>query len=558
MLARRLLLLRIVLLVAFLAFAGKLAYLQLLRGGELRHASVRNQLRWVRSPAPRGVILDRTGAVLATNTPAMAAWLVSGEVARDRWDALLARLVAIGIFPDLQTAAAALAEHRRLPSYLPLRLGSNLTMAQVTRVEEEGAFLPGIYLRAEPVRAYPGGALAVHALGYVREIDAEELAARRTDGYRQGDRIGKSGLEKTFEAALRGQDGREEVEVDARGSVLRSVRQVPPREGQTVVLTLHAVLQRAAESALAGRKGAVVALDPRTGDILALASAPSYDPTSMSGRLSPESWAWLQRSHALVNRGLERYPPGSVFKIVTAAAALETGKAHAGSYFYCPGAYHNIRCWKHAGHGTLGITAAIAQSCNVAFMHMAEDVGIASLAKMARRFGLGERTGLEVLPERRGLVPDAGWAKETGRRWQLGDTLQTGMGQSFLTITPLQGARLIAAIANGGKLVTPRLVQQVGDAVIPTAPPTPIGLQPGTLRGIARGLRAVTHGEGTARGLDPALRIAGKTGTAQNPGPDHAWFAGYAPADAPKIAVVVLVEHGGHGGAAAAPIAEAV
>ncbi|OPZ80190.1 MAG: Stage V sporulation protein D [bacterium ADurb.Bin429] len=278
----------------------------------------------------------------------------------------------------------------------------------------------------------------------------------------------------------------------------------------------------------------------------------------MSGRLSPESWAWLQRSHALVNRGLERYPPGSVFKIVTAAAALETGKADAGSYFYCPGVYHKIHCWKRAGHGTLGLTESIAQSCNVAFMHMAEDVGITSLAKMARRFGLGERTGLEVLPERRGLVPDTAWAKETGRRWQLGDTLQTGMGQSFLTITPLQGARVVAAIANGGKLVTPRLVQQMGNEIIPITPPESIGLKPGTLRVIARGLRAVTHGEGTARSLDPALRIAGKTGTAQNPGADHAWFIGYAPADAPTIAVAVLVEHGGHGGAAAAPIAEAV
>lgn len=550
---------RIILLTAFVLFAGKLAYLQLLRGDELRGASKRNALRWVRSPAPRGLIIDRRGIVLAANTPSQAVWLVSGEVKREEWDTLTQRLVDIGIFPDLPTATATLAEPRAHPSHFPLPLQNNLNIAQVTRVEETLPFLNGIYLRAEPIRAFPRGAMAANTLGYLREIDADELAARSEQGYRLGDHIGKSGLEKTFEDALRGEEGGEELEVDARNRVLRTVQRKLPKAGKTLTLTLDAGLQRVAENALVGHRGAVVALDPNTGDIRVLASVPTFDPNKMSNRLSPESWAWLQRAHALVNRGTERYPPGSVFKIVTAAAALESGATNIGTYFYCDGKYHGIHCWKRAGHGPIGFTEAFAQSCNVSFMHMAEDVGVTRLSRMGHRFGLGARTGLAVLPEKRGLVPDLDWAKANHIRWQLGDTLQVGIGQSYCTITPLQGARLVAAIANGGKLVTPRLVQQVGDEEQPVVPPAPLGLKSSTLLAIAHGLRAVTSGEGTARNLDPSLLIAGKTGTAQNPPhPDHAWFVGYAPANNPQIAIAVLIENGGHGGATAAPIAEAV
>lgn len=556
MLTRRLLLLRIIILAAFVAFTARLAFWQLWQGGALREASKRNHLRWVRLPAKRGLIVDRAGAVLATNTPAPAAWLVSGEVGRKDWDDLLQRLTDIGVFPDLETATDTLAEARRHPTYLPQRLLGNLTMEQVTRVEEELPFLRGVYVSDEPLRSYPNGEMAAHVLGYLREIDANELEANKEQGYRQGDNFGKSGLEKAFETDLRGQEGAEEVEVDARGAVLRRVSTDAPHEGSTLTLTLDSALQRTAEDALRGHVGAVVALDPSSGDILAMASAPTYNATKMSGRLSPESWGWLKKAHALVNRGTERYPPGSVFKIVTAATVLEQGVVSDNTYFFCPGVYQGIHCWKHNGHGTINLTEAIAQSCNVSFMHMAEKAGLERMATMARRFGLGKPTGLE-LPEKHGLIPNPAWVKETGRRWQPGDTLQVGIGQSYLTITPLQGARVAAAIANGGKLVHPRLVQRIGDDDQPLTPPTPIGLQDGTLRSIARGLRAVT-GEGTAKSMDPSLHIAGKTGTAQNPGGDHAWFIGYAPTEHPTIAIAVLVEHGGHGGAVAAPIAEAV
>jgi len=581
----RLTLLRFILLAAGLVFVGRLAFLQLAQGSELRKASDRNRLRWVRAPAPRGLILDRNGRELATNIPGAAAWLVPGEVPRKSWPNLLKRLVELGVYPDMKVAEKTLEDFRRYPSYLPVRLAGNMSIDAVSRLEEslprlEGGeeyelYLPGVYLRDEPVRFYPDRALAAHLLGYVREIDATELAALR-ESYHLGDRLGKTGLERAFEATLRGVEGGEQVEVDAMGRVLRKLKSVPPQPGNPVMLTIDRDVQRVAEAGFAKRAGAAIALDPRTGDVLALASMPEYDLNLMSGRVTPALLAWLHGSQKPeLNRATAGvYPPGSVFKIVTASAALEKGAVTPNSYFYCNGRYRSVRCWKRNGHGTIGFTEAIAQSCNSAFTQMAEKAGIQALADMARRFGLGQPVNLlprvkpllpgkekrsGILPEASGMVPDPGWAKKIRRSpWMPGETLQVGIGQSSLTLTPLQATRVIAAVANGGKLVYPRLVKSVGMETMPTKPPTRLELKPTTLQSIARGLRAVTS-EGTARSLDPTLHIAGKTGTAQAPnGGDHAWFAGYAPAEAPTIAVVVMVEHGGHGGAVAAPIAEAI
>jgi penicillin-binding protein 2 len=555
----RLLLLQLLTVVVALVFAGRLIYIQGARGAELRGQSVRNTQRPVRSPAPRGLILDAKGRTLVTNEPAMSAWLISGMVPREQWPALLDRLVTIGFFPDRDTADAALEDARRLPGYLPVRLATRLSPQMITRVEESLSTLPGLYLRPEPVRAYPHGTLAAHVLGYLREIDAVELQARAAQDYRPGDDVGRAGLERAFEDVLHGASGYDKVEIDAHGRVLRTLAAQAPAPGHALTLSLDLDVQRAAEQALAGHTGAAVALDTHTGDVLALVSAPGYDLNAMSGRRSPALQQWLERTHAEINRATRgRYAPGSVFKIVTAAAALEKGSVPG--YFYCPGEYRGIHCWLHRGHGSLNLTEAVAQSCNVAFMKLAEGVGIRDLSAMARRFGLGRHTTLgTLLPESVGTVPDPAWAQRTFHRtWQLGDTLQVGIGQSSLEITPLQAARIAAAIANGGYLVQPRLVTRVDDTPQPRVPAASTGLRPATIRRIRAGLRAVT-GEGTARSLDATLRIAGKTGTAQNPGgDDHAWFAGYAPSDKPRVAVAVLVEHGGHGGATAAPIAEAI
>ncbi|HEY3416315.1 MAG TPA: penicillin-binding protein 2, partial [Armatimonadota bacterium] len=522
--------------------------------------SEKNHQRWVRVPAPRGLILDRKGRILATNAPVLTAWLVSGEVRRNAWDALLQRLTAIGIYPDLATAEATLRDTRRYPSYLPVRLQSDMSIGMITRLEEELPSLPGVYLQAEPVRRYPNGALAAHLLGFLREIDADEMVERADQGYHAGDRLGKAGLERLYEEGLRGVEGRDEVEVDAAGRVLRKLRSRRYQAGKTLVLTLDLQVQQAAEQALAGHRGAVVALDPATGAILALANAPSIDPNIMSGRLSPElnrQWRASGAEFCRATAGL--YPPGSVFKIVTATAALEAGKITQDSSFYCDGAYLGIHCWKRAGHGFLPLTEAIAQSCNVAFMKIAQSTGIHPLVAMAHRFGLGERVGFDLLPENAGIVPDPEWARTVAhRRWEVGDTLQVGIGQSSLEITPMQSARIAAAYANGGLLVHPYVVTTEGGLPQLTQPARPIGLKADTMQTVIHGLRAVV-GEGTAKSMDPTLHIAGKTGTAQNPrGNDHAWFVGFAPTEHPTIAIAVLIENGGHGGAVAAPIAERV
>lgn len=557
----RLMLVRLVLVAVFLLFVGALAFYQLLHGAELRDASEQNHLRWVRSPAPRGLILDRKGRVLATNAEALSAWLVPGEVPRKGWNQLLSGLVDLGIYPDLAAARDALGDVRRYPTYLPVRLQSDLNIAMISRIEEDLAFLPGVYLKPEPVRRYPDGPLAAHLLGYLREIDAQELAEKKEDGYHAGDRTGRSGLERAFEDNLRGTEGGEQVEVDAHGRVIRTLQTVAPQAGAPLSLTIDLDIQRVAEEALHGRPGAIIALDPATGDILAMTSAPAYDLNLMSGRINRTLLSWLQgTSRPELNRvtsGL--YPPGSVFKIITAATALEKGVISPGDTFYCDGVYHGIHCWKHTGHGALNLTEALAQSCNVAFMKIAERCDIIPLSDMATRFGLGQPTGIDVVPEKNGVVPNPIWAhKVYHRRWELGETLQVGIGQSALEVTPLQCARLIAAIANGGKLVTPRVVSSIGTTAQPGDPPTLLELHAETLRRIIEGLKAVT-GEGTAKSMDPSLHIAAKTGTAQNSqGDDHSWFVGFAPVEAPKIAVAVLVEHGGHGGAVAAPIAEAI
>jgi penicillin-binding protein 2 len=420
---------------------------------------------------------------------------------------------------------------------------------RVARIEEALPFLPGIYLKTDPVRYYPEGALAAHLIGYESEIDADGLQKRREQGYRLGDRLGKTGVESAFEDQLRGTDGGEQVEVDACGRKLSEAAKLEPRAGEEVTLTIDLDIQRAAEAAMAGHNGAVVALDPNTGDILAMVSAPSFDLNAPGGARSE------------FNRAVRgQYPPGSVFKIITAAAGLEDGKINPNTYFYCDGAYQGIRCWKHDGHGAQDLVNALAHSCNVYFMHTAERLGADELAKMARRFGLDQSVDIDgVLTGKAGVVPNPAWAKRVMHRaWEPGDTLQMGMGQSSLTVTPLQSAFVAAAIANGGHLVRPRLIQRIGDKTQPTQPPTPLGLKAETLRWIERGLRAVVV-EGTAKQLDASLQIAGKTGTAQNPGgADHAWFVGYAPANHPTIAIAVLVEQGGHGGVVAAPIAEAI
>lgn len=554
--------LRIILLFFLAVFIIRLGWLQLIQGDKLRQDSERNYYRWVSLPAPRGIIYDRKGKPLAYNIQSKSVWLVSGQVPRSKdkkaWRELISNLVKIGIFADENTAYSELSDYIKQPNYQPIRLKNDLTIEEVTKLEEEMPYLPGIYVRLEPVRRYTGGSSAAHLLGYLREINAEELAERRDKGYHLKDRVGKAGVEAEYEESLRGQDGRDEVVVDALGRPLEEYKAVPYKEGNTLTLTIDSNVQRAAEAGLKGKKGAAVAINPQTGEILALVSSPSYDLNIMSKRVTPEYYRWMTKNGAQLNRATAGlYPPGSVFKIITAATALEEGKVNPTTSYYCSGQYYSIRCWKHEGHGILNLNQAIAESCNVYFMHLAEKVQGKRLTDMARNFGLGANIELnDIMPTSRGTIPNfEKMTEHERRRWPLGNTLQMGIGQSVLTVTPLQSVRIVAAVANGGKLVTPYLVKSVGTNYQPTPKSTDIGLSPRTVQIIASGLKQVTS-TGTGKSMDPTLKIAGKTGTAQNRGDDHAWFAGYAPYDNPNIAVAVIIENGGHGGTIAAPVAQ--
>jgi len=549
--------LRIVLVIALLVLAGRLAQLQLLRGSRYRALSAENRLRIIRRYAPRGMILDRAGRVLATNRLRFDVAVVPERVDRAQRPAVAERLARIlGVPASLVTQRMA-APH---PPFEPVVIAADVGREAVARVGESALLLPGVEIVSRPVRRYPHGTLAAHLLGYVREVSQKELETHAASGYRLGDSIGKAGLERRWESTLRGQDGGEQVEVDRAGRPVRVIGTKEPVPGDDLVLTVDLDVQAAAEAGLAGRRGAVVAMRPDNGDIIALASAPTFDPNVFAGRVSREQWTALTGPNKpQSNRATTgRYQPGSVFKLVTALTALEAGRADSNSRFYCRGSMrvsdHVFHCWRRRGHGAIGFLDGFAQSCNVMFMTLGRRVGPTAMASMAKRLGVGRLSGIDLPEEQPGLVGDPEWRRRSGRRrWSIGDTCQMAIGQGDLLITPIQAARMMAAIANGGRLVTPRLRKQ--DPVHSES----AALRPGSLALVRQGLRAVVE-RGTGRAIrDPDLAIAGKTGTAENPhGRPHAWFVGYAPADQPQLVVAVLVEQGGHGGAVAAPIARAV
>ncbi len=565
--AHRLVVLRAIVVILCLLVFARLIQLQVLEGERNRELSDENRIRVIRRLAPRGNIYDRRNRLLAGSRLAFSVCLIPDELniagSADSV-AALAQLMAMPI-SDLRDALKKMRGNG-FESTVLLRDASPEIVA---RLEENSVYTTGVTVLADAVREYPHGSLAAHVLGYVREISGEELVLAKEAGYRPLDLIGKDGVEKMAEHALRGIDGGDQIEVDARGQKVRTLGTMPPEPGQNVWLTLDLEVQQAAEEALGNRKGAVVAMDPWTGEILAMASGPTYDPNMLIGSLSPEEWRLLSGpDHPQQNRATtSNYPPGSLFKPVTAAAALEARETNPSDRFNCSGAFRlggwSLRCWKRTGHGEVDFTHGFAQSCNVMFATLGHRIGAERLAEMSRRFGLGERSGIDLPEEAPGLVPSPAWkSKVRHQAWYPGDTCQMAIGQSDCLVTPVQMAREVAIIANGGKLVTPRVILRVEgeDTPEPVAAGHSIGLRPETIEAIRKGMEAVVAPGGTAvRILTDKYPIAGKTGTAQAPGGlPHAWFGGYAPANDPKLVVVVVIEHGGAGSQMAAPVARHV
>ncbi|MBI3975679.1 MAG: penicillin-binding protein 2, partial [Armatimonadetes bacterium] len=461
--AGRLVALGVVVALLFGLLVGRLWQLQVIQGPYYLEQSEGNRLRDLRLPAPRGIVYDRKGRPLATNRAAFTVSVLPNELRGA--ERVLPRLAAILQMPEGEIHDR-IARARSRP-FEPVRLRRDAPKAVVAMVEENRLDLPGVIIEVEPARHYLYGPLAAHALGHLGEISPTELAA--WTGYRMGDLVGKGGVERVYDRALRGQDGRLRVEVDARGRPLRVLGREPSRPGRSIVLAIDLDIQRAAEAALGDRAGAVVVLDPRTGEVLALASHPAYDPNAFAAGISARQWAHLtgDRGLPLLNRAVEgTYEPGSVFKIVTAAAALTRGTATRATRIHCPGVFrlggwvfHDLKA-----HGTVDFVTGVAKSCNVFFWTLGHRTGGDAMAEVARAMGLGERTGIDLPAEAAGLIPSSAWKQRIlGEPWYPGDNLNMAIGQGWVNVTPLQIARMAAAVGNGGTLVRPHLVREVID-----------------------------------------------------------------------------------------------
>ena len=548
------------LLLVVLLFSGamvtRLAWLQLRHGAENRERADENRIRLMPRNPIRGRLLDRQGRVLVTSRLTYNLYVQPGQVSDQAWPQLrdrLARLLAIPAAQlDQQRNAGRNSEGFRI------QLAEGLKPDQVLRFREQASGLTGAEVDVDVLRHYPNGRLGAHVLGYTSGITEEEYDRLRERGYRIRDRVGRSGVEKAFESHLRGEWGGQQVEVNAAGQVQRILGEKPARAGQDLHLTLDLPLQQAAERALDGvRKGAIVAMDPQTGAIRALASRPTFDPNLFSPAPSTSQWAALNAPEApLLNRALQGFPPASTFKIVTSIAALESGRYRPDSTELTTGSFcYAGLCYRdHVSLGSIGFPLALAVSSNSFYYRAGLKMGPDPIFKAARQLGFGKATGVELVEEETlGLLGDPAWKKSVlGEPWTPVDTITASIGQGAVLVTPLQMARMYAAVANGGWLVTPHLVERKPERVW-------IGFRPETLKTVGQGLRRAVQ-EGTAKALnDPALPpAAGKTGTAEDPPRAvHAWFGGYAPADKPTLVVIAFGENsGGYGGTVAAPMAK--
>lgn len=556
----------IVVAALFAFLVSGLFYTQVIRYGYYAHLSKNNSIRLVPIDGPRGGIYDRNGVPIVTNELAFDAALVYDEL-RDR--GRLAKLLGEVLGMSKREIIDALAAAGVKP-YVPVTIAEDIGKDRALVLEEATIDTPGLVIQTRSRRSYPDAHVASHVIGYLSQVTEPELDDLRDYGYRARDLLGRDGLEKYYETYLKGVDGGTQVEVDSRGRQVRVLGVKEPAAGRDLRLTIDLPLQVACDTLLGDRRGAVVAIDPRTGEVLALASHPAYDPGVFIRPDETDQRLSLLCDRAgrpMSNRAISGvYAPGSVFKIVTAAAALESKAIDQGTVFTCGGSYRAgqsaFDCWKAGGHGPQMITEAIMHSCNVFFYNAGRRAGADALETYARAFGYGRATGIDLPDEVKGFVPGRAWKSMAKKEeWYEGDTLNMSIGQGYLLVTPLQVVNMTSVIANGGDLERPFIVKQIGRAEIMPGKPRHLGLRQRTVRLIREGMRDAVNAEtGTAkRAKLDGVTVAGKTGTAQNPqGRTHAWFTGFAPYDDPRVAIVVFIEHGGKGGLEPAEIAHGV
>lgn len=569
----------------FAVLLVRLFYLQVVEGEEYRRRSENNRVRMEELPAPRGRIFARDGYPLVDNRPAFDLMIIPKEAAP--LDDTLAELERYTGFPAVEMARRI--REAKVPRFKPLALRRDIGRDVVAVVEGHRFELPGVYVEISPRRYYLTSSVP-HLLGYLGEVDVQDLrdSAGTPAPYRPGDVVGRAGIEKSSENWLRGRSGRRQVEVNARGQVVREILRENAIPGGDLYLTIDMTVQRAAEQGLEGKAGAVVAMNPANGDILAMASSPTFDPNEFISGITPERWRELSNDpdHPLRDKVIQAvYPPASTYKMVTAMAALNEKLVDRNTTFFCPGylqfGERIFRCWHKGGHGTVNMIRALAVSCDVYFYQVAQRLDVDILATYAQGCGLGQPTGIDLDGEAAGLVPTSAWKKQRFKEpWHRGEMLSVAIGQGYNLTTPLQMVRLMAAVGNGGTLYRPRIIHELvsSDNQRHITPPTEIKgalpVSPAVLSIVKEGVWAVMNNdEGTARNYRiPGVRMWGKTGTAQIVGrkagareedlredqKPHAWFVAFGERGDRQLAVAVMVEHGEHGSSAAAPLARDV
>lgn len=586
----RMMVVGVIVLVLILTLFLRLTYLQVFAYRHFETLSQANRVKPLPIQPPRGLILDRNGVILAQNYPVYTLEIIPEQV--DDMNSLLEELKQVVSLneADLKNFRKLLRERPRFENLL---LRSNLTEEEAARLAVRRTYFSGVELEARLQRHYPLAGLGVHFIGYVARINEQELERIDKATYRGMQHIGKLGVEVSYEKALLGQVGFEKVETNAHGRSLRILERIAPVAGKNLQLHVDAKLQALAEQALGNRRGAVIAMDPSTGGILAFVSTPTYDPNSFINGIDPDSYNALLNDpdKPLINRAINgQYSPGSTIKAFLGLAALEVENFDPSKPISCPGWFtlpgssHQFRDWKKTGHGTVSLHDAVVQSCDVYFYKLAVAMEVDAMKKFLEPFGFGRKTGVDLLNESEGLLPSVEWKKSRGQKWYPGETVITGIGQGPILATPLQLASATAALANHGVRVKPQLVRAFIDAktgiaretVTESFPPIPLKDKQHLDIHIQNLMDVVHTNKGTAYGIgyNAPYKIAGKTGTAQVKSiaqgqfysekqtperyRDHALFVSFAPVGDPKVAVAVIVENGGHGSSAAAPIARKI
>jgi penicillin-binding protein 2 len=572
-----------------LLIISRLFYLQINKGEHFLNLSERNILRTKRIPPLRGIIYDKNSNIVAENRPGFSLFINRLDIKKNNVKLKnVLRIISKISNVKLKKLNDIIKKHKKEPLYEPIKLISNIDWKTLGKIETYGFFIPGITIDFDPVRFYPLKEAAAHIIGYVLEADKNDI--KKYKSLRPGDYTGKAGIEKLYNRFLIGKSGKKIIEVDAKGRELRVLSQILPESGYSLVLNIRNDLQKFAYKLMKNRSGAIISMDPNNGEILCLVSSPSYNPNDFSKGISSKEWNDLinNKLKPLSNKAIGGlYPPGSTFKIITAATGLLNNKITVKDKFFCTGVYKlgnaKYRCWKKFGHGEINIVNAIKESCDIFFYKLGVLVGVDNIYKVGSLFGLGYNTGIDLPGEKAGLLPSKEWKEKAFHQpWYPGETPPVAIGQGYTLVTPLQMLVAYSAVANGGKIFEPHIVNKIVDSkgnIIKEITPKvlrKLKISKEKLDIIRLGLKKVVneiHGTAYSQRIK-GFEFSGKTGTAQvkkmgeiiekdiNKIPyeyrDHAWFVAYAPSDNPKFAVVVLVEHGGHGGSGAAPLARKI